>query len=245
MRKTPLWFFYDASVQHPTAADLAQIALFQRVSAEDRERLTSVAWLRQYDRGSHVFLQGDASDIFYVVVSGRVKVYKHGPDGQDVILEMFGPGAPLGAVAAYEMQPYPASAAPVEPTTCLLIPREAFFELLERHPSLVRGLLGSLSLRLVELTARLGELTGRVEARLARLFLKLADQIGREARGGVLIPVALTRQEVADLSGTTIETAIRIMSRWGKDDIVLTRKDGFVVRDRAALEQLARSTGRD
>lgn len=229
-------------MQHPTAADLAQIPLFQRVSAEDRERLTTVAWLRDYDRGTHVFHQGDPSDIFYVVVSGRVKVYKHGPDGQDIILEMFGPGSPLGAVAAYEMQPYPASAAPVEPTTCLLIPREAFFELLERHPSLVRGLLGSLSLRLVELTARLSELTGRVEARLARLFLKLADQLGRDDRGGIFIPLALTRQEIADLSGTTIETAIRIMSRWGKDDIVLTGKDGFTLRDRAALEALAGSS---
>ena len=227
-------------MDRPSAAVLAQIPLFQRVGAEDRDRLSQVGWLRNYDRGTHIFRQGDPSDTFFVVVTGRVKVYKHGPDGQDVILEMFGPGSPLGAVAAYELQPYPASAEPVEPTTCLLIPRESFFELLERHPSLVRGLLGSLSLRLMELTARLSELTGRVESRLARLFLKLADRLGREEARGLFIPLALTRQEIADLTGTTIETAIRVMSRWGKDEIVLTEKDGFVVRDRAALEMLAR-----
>jgi CRP-like cAMP-binding protein len=220
-----------------TAAMLSQIALFRRVTLEDRERLLSVAAVRDYDRGDHIFHEGDPSDFFIVVVTGRAKVYKHGPDGHDVILEMFGPGGPLGAVAAYESRPYPASAAALEPTSCLLIPRQEFFGLLERHPSLVRGLLGSLSLRLVELTTRLAELTGgRVEVRLARLFLKLADQLGRPERGGVFIPLVLGRQELADLTGTTIETAIRTMSRWGKDGVLRTDKDGFVLLDREALE---------
>ena len=227
-------------MQRPTAAVLAQIALFRRVAAEDRERIAAVATLREYERGQHVFHEGDPSDVFFIVVTGRVKVYKHGPDGRDVILEMFGPGGPLGAVAAYEARPYPASATPMEPTTCLLIPRQSFFDLLEKHPSLVRGLLGSLSLRLVELTTRLAELTGgRVEARFARLFLKLAAQLGRPERGGVFVPLPLARQELADLTGTTIETAIRIMSRWGKDDVLRTEKDGFVVIDREALEAIA------
>jgi CRP/FNR family transcriptional regulator len=216
---------------------LSQIALFRRVSVEDRERLIAVASVRDYDRGEHIFLEGDPSDFFIVVLSGRAKVYKHGPDGHDVILEMFGAGGPLGAVAAYESRPFPASASALEPTSCLLIPRHEFFGLLERHPSLVRGLLGSLSLRLVELTTRLAELTGgRVEVRLARLFLKLADQMGRPERGGVFIPLLLGRQELADLTGTTIETAIRTMSRWGKDGVIRTEKDGFVILDREALE---------
>mgnify|MGYP003382641762 CR=1 FL=1 len=222
-----------------SAVVLSQIALFRRVSPEDRERLFSVISLREYSRGDHIFREGDPSDFFIVVVTGRVKVYKYGPDGHDLILEMFGPGGPLGAVAAYESRPYPASAAALEPTTCLLIPRPTFFTLLERHPSLVRGLLGSLSLRLVELTTRLAELTGgRVEVRFARLFLKLADQLGRKERGGVFIPLQLSRQELADLTGTTIETSIRIMSRWGKESVLLTERDGFLVLDRSPLEAL-------
>ena len=215
---------------------LAQISLFGRVNAEDRDRLAAVAQLRNYDRGDSVFQEGDPSDFFLIVVTGRVKVFKRTPSGNDRILEIFGPGGPLGAVAAYEARPYPASAEAMETTTCLLIPRQAFFALLEQHPSLVRGLLGSLSHRLVELTTRLAELTGgRVESRFARLFLKLADQLGRPERGGVFIPLPLARQELADLTGTTIETCIRIMSRWGKDDIVRTEKEGFVVLDKAAL----------
>jgi CRP/FNR family transcriptional regulator len=219
---------------------LARVSLFQRVSLEDRERLRSVASVREYERGDHVFREGDPSEHFLIVLTGRVKVYKHAPDGHDVILEIFGPDGPLGAVATFESRPYPASASAIEKAACLLIPRAAFFSMLERHPSLVRGLLSSLSLRLVDLTTRLAELTGgRVDVRFARLFLKLADQLGRPERGGVFIPLSLSRQELADLTGTTIESAIRIMSRWGKDNVLRTEKDGFVVIDRAALETVA------
>jgi CRP/FNR family transcriptional regulator len=106
----------------------------------------------------------------------------------------------------------------------------------------VRGLLLGLTHRLVELTNRLTDLTGgRVEARFARLFLKLAQDLGRPAPDGTLIPLALSRQELADMTGTTIETCIRIMSRWGKDDIVRTEKEGFLVVDKGALATLGAS----
>jgi CRP/FNR family transcriptional regulator len=226
-------------VARATAEIMGAIPLFRRVKPDDREHIAAAASLRDYETGAHVFLEGDDSDAFLVVVTGRVKVYKHAPDGRAVILEMFGPGGPIGAVATYEARPYPASAMALEPTTCVSIPRQAFFDLLERHPSLVRGLLGSLSLRLVELTTRLAELTGgRIETRVARLFLKLADQLGRPERGGIFIPLPLSRQELADFTGTTIETAIRIMSRWGKEEVLRTDKDGFVLLDRRALEAL-------
>ncbi len=227
-------------MEHPSAEVLSQIALFRRVIPEDRERMAGVSQLRHYERGHLIFDEGDPSDFFFVVVTGRVKVFKRAPNGHDRILEIFGPGGLLGAVAAYEARPYPACAAAMESTTCLLTPRPAFFALLEERPSLVRGLLGSLSIRLMELTARLAELTGgRVESRFARLFLKLAGQMGRPDRGGVFVPMALSRQELADLTGTTIETCIRIMSRWNKDNVLLTDKDGFVILDRPALEALA------
>jgi CRP/FNR family transcriptional regulator len=79
----------------------------------------------------------------------------------------------------------------------------------------------------------------RIEARLARLFLKLGREMGRQERGGTFIPLPLSRQELADMTGTTIETSIRIMSRWGKQNVVRTEKDGYVVLDAAALEATA------
>lgn len=193
-----------------------------------------------YTRGEAIFREGDPSDAFFMVTAGRVKVFKSTPAGKEVILEIFGPGDPLGAVAVYEGFPFPASATAIEDTTCVIIPRRELFGLLEQHPSLVRGLLLGLTTRLIDLTARLAELTGtRVEGRLARALLKLADESGQRDARGELIPVVLSRQELADLAGTTIETAIRIMSRWNKQNLVRTEKDGFVLLDRPALEALS------
>jgi CRP-like cAMP-binding protein len=221
---------------------LRSTALFRRVGAEDRARVAAVSRLVTFSRGDAIFGEGDPSEDLLLIGRGRVKVFKMTPAGKDVILEIFGPGDPLGAVAVYEGRPYPASAVALEETDCVAVPRDAFFSLLEQYPSLLRALLVGLTQRLVELTNRLADLTGgRVESRFARLFLKMAADIGRREREGIFIPMALSRQELADLAGTTIETCIRIMSRWGKQNVLVTEKDGFLLRDSKALEALALS----
>jgi CRP/FNR family transcriptional regulator len=213
---------------------------FRKLSPEDRARLATHVRVREFARGETIFDEGSAADRFYAIARGRVKVFKMTPAGKDVILEIFGVGDPLGAVAVYEGWPFPASAVALEDTICLTVERQAFFTLLEQHPTLVRGLLLGLTHRLMELTNRLAELTGgRVEPRFARLFLKLAGEVGTTVEGGTFIAMPLSRQELADLTGTTIETAIRIMSRWGKDRVVLTEKTGFLIADRGALDALA------
>lgn len=219
---------------------LSQAPIFQTLSDEDRARIAQVAQVVTYAKGNLLFSEGDPAQSFYVVCSGRAKVFKMTPSGKDVILEIFGVGHPLGAVAVYEGRPFPASAMALEDTTCVLIPRHAFFALLVEHPLLVRGLLLGLTRRLMELTNRIADLTGgRVEPRVARLFMKMVDETGRPERGGTFVPTPLTRQEIADMTGTTIETCIRIMSRWGKDDIVRTEKDGFLIMDPRALEGIS------
>lgn len=228
----------------PSAVEdaLRSVVLFRGLSDEDRGRLVAVSVVKTYDRGETLFAEGDPSDFLYTILAGRVKVMKMLPSGKEVILEIFGPGDPVGAVVAYEGRPYPATAAAQEPTKCLLVRRSAFFALLESHPSLVRGYLLGLTQRIVELTRRIPEVAGgRVETRFAHLFLKLADKMGRPSAEGITIPMPLSRQDLADLTGTTIETGIRVMSRWGKDGLVRTDKDGFVLLDRAALEKLSLS----
>jgi len=214
--------------------------IFGRLAADDRRRVAAVASVRGFDKGAVLFGEGDPSDVLYTVVTGRVKIVKLTERGTDVILEILGPGDPVGAVAVYEARPYPATALALEPTTCLLVGRQAFFALLEAHPTLVRGMLVGLTQRLMELTNRLTALSGgRIEGRLARMLLKLATDVGQPRADGVFIPMALSRQELADMIGTTIETSIRVMSRWGKQHIVRTDKNGFTVLDRRALEELS------
>jgi CRP/FNR family transcriptional regulator len=221
------------------AEALHAAALYRGLSDEDRRRLADVALVRSWERGETVFREGDPSDFLLTVLTGRVKVVKSQASGKEVILEIFGPGDPVGAVVAYEGRPFPASAVALERTTALLVRRAPLFALLEKHPSLVRGLLSAFTRRIVELAQRISEVAGaRVETRFARLFLKLADRMGRPRGPAVFIPLPLTRQELADLTGTTIETCIRVMSRWDKEGVVETEKDGFVLADRAALEAL-------
>lgn len=218
---------------------LRSSTLYRNLSSEDQRRLAAVSLARSYERGETIFVEGEPPDFLVTIASGRVKVVKTIPSGKEIILEIFGPGDPVGAVVAYEGRPYPASAVALDHSECILVRRTEFFALFEGHPSFVRGFLTGMAQRIVELTRRIPEVAGgRVETRFAHLFLKLADRMGHSREGGRFVPMPLSRQELADLAGTTIETCIRIMSRWGREGIVVTEKDGFLVRDRRALERL-------
>jgi len=219
---------------------LRSSTLYRNLSAEDQKRLAAVSLARSYEKGQTIFAEGDQPAFLFTIASGRVKVVKTIPSGKEIILEIFGPGDPVGAVVAYEGKPYPASAVALEHVECILVRRTEFFALFERHPSFVRGFLTGMAQRIVELTRRIPEVAGgRVETRFANLFLKLADRVGQAQNGARFVPLPLSRRELADLTGTTIETSIRIMSRWGKEGIVSTEREGFLVKDVAALERLA------
>jgi len=219
---------------------LLEVALYRQLSEEDREHLAAAATVQRFDKGEAVFHQGDSAQDFFTLVRGRVKVYKVMPNGRVVILEILGPSDPVGAVAVYEELAYPATAEAMEETLCIRIPKGPFFQLLESRPSLARGLLKAMTHRIVVLANRFADhAAGKVETRFARLFLKLSSEMGRAEAGGVFIPMTLSRQELADLMGTTVETSIRIMSRWGKQGVVQTEKSGFLVTDSKALEQVS------
>jgi CRP/FNR family transcriptional regulator len=213
--------------------------MFRGLSPDQHQRLTPLASIRDFARGDVLWNEGDEAELLTVIVKGRVKIVRHA-DAGDVILEIFGEGEPVGAIAVYNYIPYPASAIALEPVTLLCLPRRDYFELLDRTPDFARAIIRELTKLVLALTRKVEESRGqRVEARIAQLFVSLADRMGRKSDDGVLIPLKLTRQEVADLVGTTVETAIRILSRWGREGIVVTREDGFLIPSRAKLTQAA------
>ncbi len=213
---------------------LEAVPLFQSLEPAERALLVPLARARAYDRGQTVFSEGEpAADLSFVVI-GRVKIVK-AARGRDVILGLFGPGEPVGALAALEGVRYPASAVAIEPSTVLHVPEREFFQLVAAHPEMTRRLLQGLVRRQLETASRLADLTGSVDFRVARLFLALGEKVGRRDGAGLEIPLSLSRQEIADLTSTTVETAIRIMSRWGKEGLVVTHPGGFRVPDLQAL----------
>jgi CRP/FNR family transcriptional regulator len=221
------------------ATTLRSLPMFRGLSPDQHQRLTPLASIRDFARGDVLWNEGDEAELLTVIVKGRVKIVRHA-DAGDVILEIFGEGEPVGAIAVYNYIPYPASAIALEPVTLLCLPRRDYFELLDRTPDFARAIIRELTKLVLALTRKVEESRGqRVEARIAQLFVSLADRMGRKSDDGVLIPLKLTRQEVADLVGTTVETAIRILSRWGREGIVVTREDGFLIPSRAKLTQAA------
>ena len=212
------------------------IPLLAALRNEDREAVAPLCRLRGYDKGETIFREGEPADRIHFVHLGRVKIVK-AAGGRDLILEILGPGEPVGAVAVFERRPFPASAVTLEPSGILSIPEREFFTLLESRPEMMRRLLAGLTLRLMMVNKRMADLTGSAEHRAARLFLTLGDRVGIATTGGLKIPLVLSRQEIADLIGTTLETAIRLMSRWQKEGIVLTEKDGFLIPDVKVLKE--------
>ena len=219
------------------AAFLETIPLFQGLAPEDRKLVAPYCRVKAYEKGATIFSEGEPARDLCFVVLGRVKVVKAGR-GRDLILGLFGPGEPFGLVAVFDGTPYPASAVALEPATVLHVPERDFFAALGAQAGVVKRLVQGLMLRQLELTRRLTDLTGHVENRLARLFVMLAEKTGRTRDRGVEIPLILSRQEIADLGATTIETAIRVMSRWGKENLVVTHPGGFTIPDLDALKRV-------
>jgi CRP-like cAMP-binding protein len=227
-----------------TLQAIRSIPMFRGLSPDDQQRLASLATLRAYARGDFLWHAGDPAEYLTVIVRGRVKLVGSSA-GNDVILELFGPGEPVGALAVYNYIPYPANAVSLEPTTLLSLPRRDYFELLDRRPEFARAIIRELTKLALALTRKVGEMRGqRIEVRIAQLFLNLAERMGRPAKGGALeIPIELSRQEVADLVGTTVETAIRVLSRWGREGVLVTGEKRFLLPSKERLAEIAE--GRD
>jgi CRP/FNR family transcriptional regulator len=216
------------------------IPMFRGLTPVDQQRLAALATLRGYDRGEFLWHAGDSAEHLTVIVRGRVKIVGHST-GSDVILELFDPGEPVGAIAVYNYIPYPASAVAMEPCTILMLPRRDYFELLDRNPEFARAIIRELTKIVISLTRKLEEMRGqRIEVRIAHLFLGLAERMGRPGKGGAVeIPIALSRQEVADLVGTTVETAIRVLSRWGREGVLVTGEKRFLLPSKERLLEIA------
>jgi len=214
------------------------IPLLSAIRTEERAELAPFCRSRDFEKGEVIFREGEPADRIHFVVTGRVKIVK-AAGSRDVIIEILGQGEPVGAVAVFERRPFPASAIALDATKILSIPERDFFLLLERRPQMTRHLLAGLTMRLMAVNKRIADMTGSAEWRAARLFLTLAARMGSVREGGTFIPLPLSRQDLADLIGTTLETAIRLMSRWQKEEIVLTEKDGFLLPDPESLRVIS------
>ncbi len=201
--------------------------------------IADLARLHRFEKGEEILAEGAPSETFFILLGGHVKMVRGLANGRNLVLAVFHPGEIFGAVAALGGEACDAAIVALDTTTCLGVERGHLYALFEERPELISEILPALTRELMECKNCLVEVSCyRVETRFAQLLLKFADSVGRPRKEGTFIPVPLARQELADMTGTTIETCIRVMSRWAKTSVVETRRDGFLIRDRAVLEAL-------
>ncbi|MFA5028032.1 MAG: Crp/Fnr family transcriptional regulator [Candidatus Methylomirabilota bacterium] len=185
---------------------------------------------------STLFRQGDPARRCYLVTRGRVKLSKLSETGKEAILRFLGPGQMAAAVAALTDTRYPATAEAVEPTEVVGWDKRTFLRLMHDHPPIAFNLLRVTLERLDEIQQRYLELSSEVvERRIARTLLRLMRHAGSRTRSGVLITIPLSRQSIADYSGTTLYTVSRTLTAWGKIGWVRSGRERVTVTDPHAL----------
>jgi len=211
---------------------LKQSLIFSALSGAEIEALSGLAVERKFAPRETVFWEGDAPQWFYVIAEGGIKVFKSSSSGKEFIIAFFGPGEMFGEVAVFENRPYPASAQAVVETRVLGIKREDFLSFLAHRPEVALRTINILGGRLRDAQNRLRDLAGeRVDQRLARLLLMLYAKLGPN--------LPFTRQEIADMTGTTTETAIRIMSRLRQQGIIRSVRGRTIILDETKLRSFS------
>lgn len=211
---------------------LRKASVFSGLSESDLAEFSGIVVDRSLEPEEYVFWEGDAPVWFYLVGEGKVKVFKHSSSGKEFIVAFFGPGEMFGEVAVFEDRAYPASAQAVAPSRVLGIRREDFISFFAERPEVALKIVIVLGGRLRDAQSRLKDIAGeRVEQRIASLLVMLHSKVGSE--------IPFTRQEIAEMAGTTTETAIRVMSRLGKDGIIRSVRGKTMIRDEGRLRLLS------
>ena len=217
---------------------------FRTLGAADRERIAAATREVSAAAGKVLFSEGQPADSFWAVKEGLVHIIKHGPEGRDIVLEVIPPGELFGAVVALENRPYPATAVAAENSVVWRMPAALARELCQMHPTLRSAILDQVTARLREAHERLRSIAlERVEQRLARMLLTLADKIGQPEAGVMTLNV--TRQELADMIGTTVETTIRITSKWQQAGIIAAERHKLSLTNPSGLRQIAQGADAD
>jgi CRP/FNR family transcriptional regulator len=198
--------------------------LFGGMAAEHLDEIEKIAVAKKYSRGETIFFEGDDGDGFYMVASGRVKIFKTSLSGKEQILHIFGAGEPFGEVPVFNGQPFPANATTLEKTTLIFFPRKDFVALVNAIPSLALNMLAELSMRLRRFAAQIENLSLKeVPARLAGYLLYLVKEQGTDEQ----VELQISKGQLASLLGTIPETLSRIFARMSDEGLI--RVEGKVI----------------
>lgn len=215
---------------------LSKISFFQGLEQTELDDIASIAGSKDLNKGEILFVEGDEGDGFYIVISGRVKIFKESPEGKEVIIHICGPMDHFGQVAVYAGRTFPASAQAMADSKLVFLPRREFRELIKRKPDLALSMLSSLSMRIRHVTSQLESIALKeVPGRLAAYLIYLQEQ--QESKSE--LELHISRGELASFLGTIPETLSRIMAKLEEEGLVRVQKRTLEILDMEKLEELA------
>ena len=219
---------------------LGRAPLFRGAGAAELEAALAVASRRRLEKGGFFFHQDEPAEFFYVIIEGQVRLSQLTPEGHQVIIHFMGPGEGMGIIVALSKTYYPLSAEVVTDCLALRWDYATTISLMEQYPRVGLNGLRLVAGRFQDLQDRYRELsTERVERRIARALLRLARQTGRRTEAGVLIDIPLRRQDLGEMTGTTLYTVSRTLSSWEQQGFIETGRERIVIREPHSLVSIA------
>lgn len=197
----------------------------------------------RFKRGDKLWRQGDAARYLVTLCTGVMKVTREWPDGREAVLDLAFRGDMIGELAAQEGATQVGTCVALSSGRAIRVPAEKLRRLLKTDPALAQTLLDVALRRQASFSRRLDEMAhGPVENRLARVLTRIGDQVGLKDARGTFVPVKLSRGDLADMVGCRVETTIRVMTRWQREGVVETQREGLIIKDPAVLAEAARMT---
>ncbi|MBP6177023.1 MAG: Crp/Fnr family transcriptional regulator [Anaerolineales bacterium] len=224
-----------------TIQDLKRVVVFKNATDDDLHLILSNSVERSVEDGSFFFMQGDEAAYLYVLLSGQIKLLQSNPNGQQVNLRTIYPFQMFGALGIVRSQAaYPASAQALEDSSALAIKSELLHEMIKTRPYLSFDLMNLMTSYIQEMQERYRELaTERVEQRVANALIRLAGQSGFRAENDSGIDLSFSRQDVAEMTGTTLYTVSRLFSEWERQGILKTGREKIRILKPHDLVKLA------
>jgi CRP-like cAMP-binding protein len=219
---------------------LRRVPFFAGVADEEIAAINRQFHERGYAAGETIYMAGDIAARLYVVAVGRVKVMRHTLAGQDVVLGVLAPGEFFGALSALGDAEYPDSAQALTSSCVLEIAAKDFQAILRRYPTVALAALDIVAERLRDAHAHIRQLsTEPATSRVAAALLGLAQKLGEHHEGALLIQMPLSREDLAAMTGATVETVSRIMSTLRADGIIRSGRQWVAIADTDRLAALA------
>lgn len=221
---------------------LAPLPPFSKLTRDQIKEILDQATVRRFDAGVTVFQAGDQADRFYLILDGYIRVVRLTAEGEQIIALHIPSGQLFGIAPAIGRTTYPATAVTAGDTITLCWPTRLWAGFVAQYEGFGTESYKTVGARLDEMHIRVAEMaTQHVEQRVANALLRLIRQTGRETQDGIEIDFAITRQDISEMTGTTLHTISRLLSSWQKDGVVESRRKHVLVREPQKLVALSQA----